>query len=192
MDVVNHWIEVCTNFIEKGGPILGFFLIFLESFLPVLPLGVFVALNVNAFGFLFGIIISWIATCLGCLFSYFVFNHISTKWLKKYLQKKKMKKVEDAIEKFQSIPFPHLTVIITLPFTPAFLVNILAGLVRMKEEKFISALFIGKIFMITFWAYIGKSFIESMTDIKAIIFISILLLLAYFLSKLVGKRMNIE
>ena len=46
--------------------------------------------------------------------------------------------------------------------------------------------------MITFWGYIGKSLIESLTDIKALIFVGIILALAYLLSKIVSKKMNIE
>ena len=62
VEVVNSFVDFCTNFISQGGILFGFFLIFLESFLPVLPLGVFVALNVNAFGGILGFGRSWIAT----------------------------------------------------------------------------------------------------------------------------------
>jgi len=62
----------------------------------------------------------------------------------------------------------------------------------MSHEKYLSALIIGKAFMITFWGYIGKSFIESMRDIKAIIYIVLILILSYVISKIVSKKMNID
>ena len=61
-----------------------------------------------------------------------------------------------------------------------------------SRKKFILALLIGKIFMIFFWGYVGKSLIESVTDIKTIIIVSLMLLLAYFISKFVSKKANIE
>ena len=74
MDVIQSFVDFCTKFISQGGILFGFILILLESFLPVLPLGVFVALNVNAFGGILGIFISWIATCIGCYLSFLFFS----------------------------------------------------------------------------------------------------------------------
>ena len=62
----------------------------------------------------------------------------------------------------------------------------------MKKEKFLLALMIGKIFMIVFWGYVGKSFIESMTDITTIMILTIMLAIAYSLSRIVSKKVNIE
>ena len=62
----------------------------------------------------------------------------------------------------------------------------------MSKKKYIVAVVIGKIFMVSFWGYIGKSFVESMTDISAIIVMSIMIITAYALSKLIGKNANIE
>ena len=46
--------------------------------------------------------------------------------------------------------------------------------------------------MVIFWGYIGKSFIESISDIRAILYIIVTLGIAYVISKIVGKKMNIE
>ena len=42
-----------------------FFLPFLEAFLPFLPLVVFIVANVNAYGFLFGFLLSWVGSVAG-------------------------------------------------------------------------------------------------------------------------------
>ena len=47
-----------------------------------------------------------------------------------------------------NIDFNTLVVIIAIPFTPAFLVNIAAGLSNIPIKKYIFALLIGKPFMI--------------------------------------------
>ena len=167
-------------------------IIILESFIPALPLCVFIALNINAFGLIPGTLLSWISTCIGCYLSYLIFYHLSNDFIYKHLGKKTKNKIDKAIVTFRNISLPNLVVIITLPFTPAFLVNILAGLTSMDKKKFIAAILIGKIFMVIFWGYVGKSLIDSMTDIKTIIIILIMVLLAYITSKIVSKKANIE
>lgn len=192
MDIINTFIEYSTNVISNGGVLLGMFLIIIESFIPVLPLSVFVALNTHTFGLLPGILMSWVSTCIGCFISYSIFYYASNNVIYKHLSKKTMKKVDKAIDKFKNISLSNLTVIITLPFTPAFLINILSGVSGMSRKKFLVAILIGKVFMISFWGYIGKSLVESMTDITTIIIMSIMIIIAYVLSKAVGKKANID
>lgn len=192
MDLINTIVEYSTEVISNGGILFGMLLIMVESFIPVLPLSVFIALNTHTFGLLPGILMSWVSTCIGCYISYLIFYYVSNNIIYKYLSKKTRNKIDKAVDKFQNISLANLTVIITLPFTPAFLINILAGVSGMSKKKYIVAVVIGKIFMISFWGYIGKSFVESMTDISAIIVMSIMIIIAYALSKLIGKNANIE
>lgn len=192
MDLINTIVEYSTEVISNGGILFGMLLIMIESFIPALPLSVFIALNTHTFGLLPGILMSWVSTCIGCYISYLIFYYVSNNIIYKYLSKKTRNKIDKAVDKFQNISLANLTVIITLPFTPAFLINILAGVSRMSKKKYIVALLIGKIFMVSFWGYIGKSFVESMTDISAIIVMSIMIIIAYALSKLIGKNANIE
>ena len=192
MDLINTIVEYSTEVISNGGILFGMLLIMIESFIPVLPLSVFIALNTHTFGLLPGILMSWVSTCIGCYISYLIFYYVSNNIIYKYLSKKTRNKIDKAVDKFQNISLANLTVRITLPFTPAFLINILAGVSGMSKKKYIVALLIGKIFMVSFWGYIGKSFVESMTDISAIIVMSIMIIIAYALSKLIGKNANIE
>lgn len=189
MDALNNIVDYLTSLLQQGGLLCGVLLILLESIIPALPLGVFVALNINAFGLIIGIIISWLSTCLGCYLSFLLFSFISKKFIRERFKNPKLKKV---IKKMKTIDFSNLVVIIALPFTPAFLVNIAAGIVRMSKQKFLLALLIGKIFMVTFWGCVGKSLLESITDIKTIIIISLFILAAYFISKWLNKSMKIE
>ena len=192
VEYVNKFVDYCTNFISDGGLLFGFFLILLESFIPVLPLGVFVALNVNAFGGVVGILLSWIATCLGCFLSYTFFSFLSSRFLHKFLSSKTLEKVNKAIGKFQKISFSNLVLVIALPFTPAFLINIICGIAGVSRRKFLFSIFIGKVFMITFWGYVSKSLIESITDINTIIIVSLMLVTAYIISKIVSKRVDLD
>ena len=192
MNIINNFITYSTNLILNGGLVIGIILIILESFLPILPLGVIVALITNAYGLFFGIIVSWISNCIGCYLVYSVFSNITEKLYNKILSKKIKEKVNLGIKKFNEISLPTLAAIIALPFTPSFLINILSAVSRINRKKYLVALTIGKIFMISFWAYIGKSFIESMSDLKTIITILVMLLMTYIISKIVSKKINIE
>lgn len=189
MPTVTNLIEQITTQLQNFGPIAGVLLILLESIIPALPLAVFIALNINAFGLVFGIILSWLSTCLGCYISFLIFSKVSDTFLEKYLKKKNIKKV---INKMKTIDFANLTVILALPFTPAFAVNIAAGIVGMSKKKYLLALLIGKIFMVIFWGCVGKTLIESVTDITTIFIMAVLILIAYIISKIVSKKMNIE
>ena len=192
MYLVTSIIDYCTMLLQNNG-IIGFLsgmiVVVLESIIPALPLSVFVALNVSAFGLVIGIIMSYIATIFGCYIAYLLSRFISTKYLYKRIGKKRTKKLVYAMK---HLSFSKLVVVMSLPFTPAFLVNIVAGLVLMSKKKFIAALICAKIFMIMFWGFVGKSIIENLDNIKTVIVILILVLVAYILSRLVNKKFNIE
>lgn len=189
LEMIYHYIEVATELLKSGGVICGILLVLLESIIPALPLGVFIAFNINAYGLVVGILISWFGTCLGCYLAYSFFKYLSKKFFTKLLQKKKYEKI---ITKIKTISFPNLVVLIALPFTPAFLINIACGVVNISKRKFLTAIAIGKVFIVVFWGCIGKSLLESVTDIKTIIVVSLSILVAYFISKLVSKKLDIE
>lgn len=191
-ETVDVAVTYMTSILQTFGPFSGILLVLLESIIPVLPLGVFITLNINAFGFLFGFLLSWMATCLGCILSFYLFRFWFQDRFFRFLKKKKTKHLKETIAKISKIPFSNLVVLIALPFTPAFLINIAAGLSKMSSEKFVIAILLGKISIVYFWGYIGKSILESVTDIKTVITVSFMLLLAYFLSKFVGKKLKIE
>ena len=101
---------------------VGVFIIVLESIVPILPLALFIALNMIVFGNLFGFIISWIATILGCSLSFFIFRKGVSKWLYKNLDNKpRTKKLMNIVS---NISFSKLVIIMAIPFTPAFSINI--------------------------------------------------------------------
>ncbi len=189
LEIVNDAVAYLTTLLQNTGILLGVFLVVLESIIPALPLGVFIALNINAFGLIIGIIISWLSTCFGCYLAFSFYKFLSKNILKNILASKKLEKV---IKKMKTIEFSNLVVLIALPFTPAFLINIACGVINMSKRKFITAILIGKIFMVIFWGCIGKSLLESITDIKTIMIVSVFIVIAYIISKIVSKKMKIE
>jgi uncharacterized membrane protein YdjX (TVP38/TMEM64 family) len=177
-------ISKATDFMGSLGFISGFLLIIFESMIPVLPLAVFIALNIMTFGSLFGFILSWVATVTGCMISFYLCRKLRDKFEKKYGNNEKVKKFKKYINK---LSYSNLVILIALPFTPAFAVNIAAGLTDIDAKKYFSALMIGKLPMVYFWGFIGKSLLESITDPYTIAQVVFMVLIAYLVSRLANK-----
>jgi uncharacterized membrane protein YdjX (TVP38/TMEM64 family) len=123
---------------------------------------------------------------------YLLCRYISTQIIYKFIKDKTKEKILNTTEHFKRIKFTSLVLIITLPFTPSCFVNLLSGISNISKEKYFISLLIGKVFHVIFWGYIGMSLIESITNIKAIIFIVVILIIAYIISKIISKKFKIE
>jgi len=189
-ELVDSFVQLITMYLQQFGLPFGIALIILESVIPALPLGVFIAFNMMAFGSAIGFIISWISTCIGCILSYLLFSKVFSKYFIKSASKKE--RLNRIISKIKTMEFSKLVLIIALPFTPAFLVNIACGLVKINYKKFALAILIGKLSIVYFWGFVGKSLLESITDIRTVVILLLLLTTSYLLSKIVNKKFGIE
>ncbi len=192
VNLFNTITDNAVNYMQMYGIWFGFFIVFLESMIPWLPLFVFIALNIASFGTIVGFLISWVATICGCLVSYVFFRYFIGKRIKKVINKKQNVKLKKVIKSIKEIDFSNLVLIVALPFTPAFLINIACGMTNVNFKKFFAALLIGKTSIVYFWGFIGKSIIESIADPSAIITVCLLLAIAFFVSKIVVKKFNLE
>lgn len=186
---------VLTNFLLNigiFGYILSSILIIIESIIPILPLSVFITLLFYKLGPILGFIISYIFTIIGCIISYNIFNSKLRFMLEKYIIKKDRKQLDKVIKNIKKVKFVNLCLIIALPFTPAFLVNIACGLSNVDKKKYILSLIIGKIFLVIFWGLIGTSIITSIKKPINLIYIGILLLLCFIISRIVSKKEGLE
>lgn len=185
MGVINDFIYSVINAMGIYGPILACVLILFESIFPIMPLAVFITINFLAYGNVIGFIISWVFTVLGCLMSFFLFRKGVQGWFQRLT--KDREKLNNLIIRFNNISLTNLALIIAIPFTPAFLVNIAAGLSNMSKRKFILALLIGKLGLVYFWGYIGTNLVESFKNPIVLIKIVIILLITYIISLILKK-----
>ena len=169
------------------GPILASILIIIESIIPVLPLFVFITVIFLAYGNILGFIISWICTCIGCLISYLLVKYLTNKYIKT-----NSKKLNNLIKVINKIDYSNLVVLIAIPFTPAFLINIACGMSKIDIKKFMSAIMIGKISLVWFWGFIGTSLIESLKDPVILIKVLLVVLIMFIISKVYSKKMKID
>ncbi len=190
-ELIDTFIDTTLQGLGVLGPIVGCFFIVIESMIPILPLFVFITLNFLAFGNIWGFIISWVFTCIGCFISFLLFRKKVQTWLFKRIKKRGLIS-EHTIDVITNLKFEQFATIIAIPFTPAFLVNIVAGLSKMSYKKYIGALLIGKMFLVYFWGFVGVSLIESIKNPIYLVRVLVLLLIAYVISRVVNKKFKIE
>ena len=78
---VQHWFDLFGDL----GYIVGFLLPFIEAFIPILPIIVFVIVNVNAYGLLIGTLLAWLGTVIGSYIVFLIFRRLThTKYMQKY------------------------------------------------------------------------------------------------------------
>ena len=172
------------------GAVLGCVFILFESIIPILPLSVFITLNFMTFGSIWGFVISWLFTVLGCMLSFWIFkNGISERLYNRF---KNIKKLNNFMDLMANMKFSTLVTVIAMPFTPAFLINIAAGIARIDTKKYLYALMIGKISLVYFWGYIGVSLIDSLKNPMILIKIVVILVIMYFVSLVVNKKFNLK
>jgi len=192
MESISIIIEQIVNYMGAFGFLAGFLLVLLESIFPPLPLGVIVGINMLSFGKVFGFILSYIATLTGCMASFFLFRHLFKDKFMHWFSKKNQTKIKKWMKKLTDIDFNTLVVVMALPVTPAFLVNIAAGLSDISYRKYLIAMIIGKPAMLLFYGYIAVSFVESLKDPINFIKIGALVLGAYLISKIIERVVKVE
>lgn len=191
-EIIHQFIEFITDFVESNNIFLslffGAFSIVLESIIPILPLALFIAINMIAFGNIAGFILSWLSTTMGCSLSFFLCRKC------RYLMEKKIKKehkILNFISKIDEIKFSNLVLILAMPFTPAFSINIAAGLSKMKYKKYLLSLLISKTFIIYFWGYVGSTFLQNLTNPIMLIRLGIIIVILIVISKKITKEFNL-
>ena len=188
-NLYNIIMDIVSNVSVLGVTITSFLIIF-ESIIPPLPLGVFITVLFMNYGKIIGFFMSYILTLIGCSLSYFIFS--------KYVKKKtdihlrKYKKIDKYISLVDNINFSTLVLILSIPFTPAFLVNIACGISKMKYKKFLYSIMLGKISLVLFYGFIGTSLIESIKRPIILVFVVIITIGFYILSKIVNRKLKID
>lgn len=171
-------------------PIISTILIYLESLFAFLPLVVFITINTKTLGFVLGVLVSWIFTTLGGFTVSFLCRKGFSKFFNKNLRKKK--KIRNFMKMIEGLSFQKMVLIISIPLMPSFLINVCSGLSKIELKKYFYALAIGKIFIVTFWSYVGNNVIECLTDPAKIVKVILLMLFTFVLTKIVSKKLNIE
>lgn len=193
MTFINNLNNILNSFLESAGiwgGVVACLLILIEPVLPFLPMFIFVTINILVFGYILGFILSYIFAVLGCLLFYIVFNKLfSNKAYKFYKDKNKL---HSLVKRYKNIKLETLTTIISMPFTPAFMINLLAAISGMSLKKYMTAEIIAKIFITIFWGFIGCNLIKCLENPRYLVVIGIMLLCGYIISKIINIKYDLE
>jgi uncharacterized membrane protein YdjX (TVP38/TMEM64 family) len=193
MEAVHNLYNVIIDTLTNMGPLaplLACLLILIESMVPILPLFLFITVNFLAFGYVWGFIISWLCTIGGCLISYTICHTISKRKLQKKIEN--YPRIQNISKRINRFSLAQISMVLAIPFTPAFAVNIAAGLARVPFKKYLFSLMIGKIFLVYFWGFIGTGLVDSIKNPGILVIIIIMVIIAFILSKIVNKFLKIE
>lgn len=170
------------------GPFFGLFLTMLEAFIPVIPLVVVVVANVNAYGVLLGITISWIGAVIGAYALFLVVRRFGRHpRLRRFVQNNR---VQTLIKWVDMKGLAPILVLLCFPFSPAVVINIVAGLSNIRKYYYLVALLIGKFVMIVITGVLGYDLRAILTDPIKLILVLVCVVLLWLLGKWVEKKLN--
>lgn len=170
------------------GPIIGFLLPFLESFLPFLPLFAFVVANATAYGFWFGFLLSWAGTVAGSYAVFLIIRNFGQARFMNFMTKHK--RVQRLIHWVERNGFGPLFLFICFPFTPSALVNLVAGLSNIRRHYYLMTLMAGKLVMVFIVTFVGHDVRALFTQPARTAIVVVVILLLYIIGKILEKRMN--
>ncbi|SEO41503.1 TVP38/TMEM64 family protein [Paenibacillus sp. OV219] len=157
MDYFRDWIHSLKNLdlehlqrtlesYKAYGPLPGILLPLAESFLPVLPLLVFVAANANIYGLWLGSLLSWIGVCSGSLLLFWISRRLGghlSGWIRR-----KFPRASKLLVFIEKRGFTPVFLFACFPFSPSAIINVVSGLSRISFGSFVLAILLGKAVMI--------------------------------------------
>ncbi|WP_438348687.1 TVP38/TMEM64 family protein [Paenibacillus sp. FA6] len=180
---------------REFGPLPGILLTFMKSFIPPLPTLIIVGVNAAVYGLWLGFLYSWIGLVSGCLVTFLVVRRVSSlPYFQKWAQKPKVAK---SMIWIQRNAFSYVFLLGIFPVGPFVVVNIVAGVARMRIWSYLIAVTLGKGIMVFYVSYIGhdlQSFVEHPIQLVyvllfiAISFVIIKKIEGYFTRTSVGLK----
>jgi uncharacterized membrane protein YdjX (TVP38/TMEM64 family) len=138
---------------REFGPLPGIFLTFMKSFIPPLPTMIIVGVNAAVYGLWLGFLYSWIGLVSGCLVTFLIVRRVSSiPYFKRWSEKPKVAK---SMIWIQRNAFSYVFLLGIFPVGPFVVVNIVAGVARMRIWSFLIAVTLGKGIMVFYVSYIG-------------------------------------
>jgi uncharacterized membrane protein YdjX (TVP38/TMEM64 family) len=186
LEQVMEWIQDYRSF----GVFPGFLLVFLEAFLPFLPLFLFVMANASAFGLWLGFLISWVGACSGALLVFLIVRTYGQQRIVAFIHRhKKVKKLMNWVEDHG---FGPLFLVLCFPFTPSALINIVAGLSNIHFFQYTIAVLAGKMVMIFTISFIGHDVISLIRQPFKTVVVIIIIFILWLVGKGIEKKIQVN
>ena len=193
MEIFNNLNEIINNFLANAGiwePLISSIFIILEGTFAFLPVFVFMTINILTLGNIVGSVVSWICTVLGSIIAFSLFRYGVSPLLKKFI--KNPKSLNKLTKMISNMPLSRLVLIISIPLTPSFLVNLAAGLSDIHIRKYLYALMLGKSCIVLFWGNLGTSLVDCLNNPIMLIKVVLMLACCNLFSKFINKCFKID
>lgn len=170
-----HQIEQWMRAMGDYGDILGFLLPFLESFIPILPMFVFVFVNVDTFGLFLGSFVVFL------IIRYFA----NTKFMDKVKERKEVQKFLGFVNHQGVTP---IFILLCFPFTPSSLMNVVAGLSQMKRQTFFIILAVSNLIAMALTGILGREMHSILESPIRVVLVIVILAGLWIISRKLERR----
>ncbi len=170
------------------GMLLAFLLPFFEAFLPVLPLAAFVVANASAYGMWMGFLLSWTGSVAGAYCVFLLVRRFGHAKVFRFITEHKA--VTKLIKWVEYHGFTPLFVLLCFPFTPTSIVNVVAGLSKLKKKHYFVTILLAKIIQLLVISWIGSDLRALITQPERSIIVVLVILIMWGGGKYAEKRMN--
>lgn len=170
------------------GMIIGFLLTYLEAFLPILPLAAFVVANASAYGLWFGFLLSWAGSVTGAYSVFWLVRRYGHWKIFRIITERKA--VTKLIHWVEYHGFTPLFVLLCFPFTPTSIVNVVAGLSKLKKKHYFFTIMAAKVIQLFVISWIGSDLRALITQPSRTIIVLVLIAILWGGGKYVEKRMH--
>ncbi len=166
---------------------VAFLLPFLDAFLLVFPFFIVIVANIAAFGFWTGVLVSWAGNVCGTLLVFYLVRRFGQGRINRFLYKPG--KTHPVMNWADRSGFGPIFLVLCLPFTPSFVVNIFAGLSRVRVVPYFLAVILGKFVMVLTVGYVGKDLHSLITNPLKTALIVLVMIMLWAIGKRLERKM---
>ena len=181
-------IEGFIEYTRSFGPVMPiavFLITVIQAIIPVIPFVILCSANAIIFGIPTGFLLTWVGTLTGASLTFFVSRKLGYEWVARKYRGSNLKNIErmNGAQGFLLILSLRL-----LPYFPAPLINVSAGVSRISFLWFLLASAIGKLPFIFVYIYLGYNLLHSKNYTLGAVVMIALLLVPYLIVRKTKKR----
>lgn len=184
-------VEGFVAYTRSFGPIMpvsSFVITLVQAIFPVIPFVIICSANGVLFGLVSGTLITWAGTLAGASLTFFISRRLGYEWAARRYMKTRFRKI-DEMNGYKG--FLVILGLRLLPYFPAPLINVSAGVSRINFFWFLLASAIGKLPFIIGYTLLGFNLLHTKNYALAATILVALLLVPYLIVR-TTKRASVR
>lgn len=172
------------------GPLPGIALTFAKSFIPPMPTIVIVGVNAAVYGLWLGFLYSWIGIVGGCMTTFLLVRKAAGHpYLERWASKPKVRRSMIWVRRNA---FSYVFLLSLFPVGPFVVINMAAGLARMRIRSFLIAIVTGKAIMVLAVSMIGHDIERFIRRPYEMVYVVLFVGVSLWISKKIEARYTRE